>query len=261
MSSEKTLAIVIRVIDFSETSCIVTLFTRDFGKIGALAKGARRPKSPFEAAIDLLALCRIVFLHKSSDTLNLLTEAKLERRFRSGSRDLLSLYAGYYVAELLKELTDEGDPYPELFETANEVLQGLDHGLPTGRLILRFELAALQQLGHMPSLYDCVGCGNTVDLSRQSKVQFGMLSGGLLCARCRVGQRNVVQLQTRSIDVLRTFGEAGDAWRTCLVPPGNAGELRGVINQYISHLIGKKPRLHAFIHRGLTARFEPDVPR
>ena len=67
MPSEKVQAIVIRVVEFSETSCVVTLFTREFGKISGLAKGARRPKSPFESALDLLAVCRIVFLHKSSD--------------------------------------------------------------------------------------------------------------------------------------------------------------------------------------------------
>ena len=43
MSLEKTDAIVIRLVDFSETSCVVTLFSRDYGKIAALAKGARRP--------------------------------------------------------------------------------------------------------------------------------------------------------------------------------------------------------------------------
>lgn len=77
MPAEKTLAIVLRVVEFSETSCIATLFTRDFGKIGALAKGARRPKSPFDSALDLLAVCRIVFIDKSADVLDLLTEARL----------------------------------------------------------------------------------------------------------------------------------------------------------------------------------------
>ena len=104
MSSEKTLAIVVRVVEFSETSCVVTLFTRDFGKIGALAKGARRPKSPFESALDLLAVCRIVFLHKSSESLDLLTEAKLERRFRAATRDLVAslrrILRGRVVARL-----------------------------------------------------------------------------------------------------------------------------------------------------------------
>src|SRR6266513_5517661 len=99
MSSEKATALVLRVVEFSETSSILTIFTREFGKVRGLAKGARRPKGPFESALDLLCLCRIVFLRKSSDALDLLTEAKLERRFRP--RDLSSLYAGYYVAELL----------------------------------------------------------------------------------------------------------------------------------------------------------------
>src|SRR5512143_2186053 len=98
MSSEKATAIVLRTVEFSETSLILTLFTREFGKVRGLAKGARRLKSAFESALDLLALCRIVFLRKSSDALDLLTEAKLLRRFRPAGRDLLSLYAGYYVA-------------------------------------------------------------------------------------------------------------------------------------------------------------------
>ena len=122
MASEKTRAIVLRLVEFSETSLITTLFTEDFGKVGALAKGARRPKGPFEGALDLLALIRIVFLHKSSESLDLLTEAKLERRFRSAERDLPRLYAGYYVAELLNELTEPGDPHRELFRAADATL-------------------------------------------------------------------------------------------------------------------------------------------
>src|SRR5215207_7250550 len=114
MSSEKATAIVLRVIEFSETSSILTLFTREFGKIHGLAKGARRPKGPFESALDLLGLVRIVFLRKSSDALDLVTEAKLERRFRPASGDLSSLYAAYYVAELLSDLTEKYDPHPEL---------------------------------------------------------------------------------------------------------------------------------------------------
>src|SRR5215469_9956027 len=66
MQPEKALALVLRVVEFSETSSIVTLFSREFGKLRGLAKGARRLKGPFESALDLLALCRIVFLRKSS---------------------------------------------------------------------------------------------------------------------------------------------------------------------------------------------------
>src|ERR1700730_17326878 len=128
MSTEKATALVLRVIEFSETSSVVTLFTREFGKVRALAKGGRRPKGPFESALDLLALCRIVFLRKSSDALDLLTEAKLERRFRPARGDLAALYAAYYVAELLQELTDDHDPHPQLFDAAEQVLAALAQG-------------------------------------------------------------------------------------------------------------------------------------
>ena len=98
-----------------------------------MAKGARRPKGPFESALDLLGLCRIVFLRKSSDALDLLTEAKLERRFRPPGGELSNLYAAYYVAELLNELTDIHDPHPELFDVADETLRALAAARGTAR--------------------------------------------------------------------------------------------------------------------------------
>src|SRR5208337_3765335 len=137
MPAEKAVAIVLRTVEFSETSLVCTLFTREFGKIGALAKGGRRLKGPFESALDLLALSGIVFLHKSSDALDLLTEAKLLRRFRPAGRDLAGLYAGYYVAELLDGLTDEDDPHPELFDLADRTLAALSAGEPVARWVMR----------------------------------------------------------------------------------------------------------------------------
>ena len=88
MNSEKTDGVVLRIVEFSESSCIVTWFTRDFGKVTTMAKGARRRKNPYEGAIDVLSFSKIVFLHKRSDSLDLLTEAKLERRFRTAAKDL-----------------------------------------------------------------------------------------------------------------------------------------------------------------------------
>ena len=135
MSAEKATAIVLRVVDFSETSLVVTLYTREFGKIGALVKGARRLKGPFESALDLLAVCRIVFLRKSSESLDLVTEAKLHRRFRPSGHDLAGLWGGYYVAELLDSLTQEGAVSAELFDLAEQTLDELAAEGPVGRPI------------------------------------------------------------------------------------------------------------------------------
>ncbi|MFO0871630.1 MAG: DNA repair protein RecO [Pirellulales bacterium] len=246
MSAEKSLAIVLRVIEFSETSCVVMLFTRDFGKISALAKGARRPKSPFEAALDLLAVCRVVFLRKSSDALDLLTEARLERRFRAASRDLARLYAGFYVVELLREMTDQHDPHPELFDAAIAALERLDDSADVSVTLLEFEFAALRLLGHLPTLHECAGCGQP--LSAAGRVAFGFLAGGVLCPQCRAGQRAVVSVSAATLACMRVLAE----------PPGErsrvelgeqVGELRGVVNRYFTHLLGRPLRLPDWLAR------------
>jgi DNA repair protein RecO (recombination protein O) len=246
MSTEKANAIVIRAVDFSESSLVVTLFTREFGKIGALAKGAKRLKGPFESALDLLALCRIVFLHKTSDALDLLTEAKLLRRFRPFGRDLLNLYAAYYVAELLGELTDENDPHPELFDLADETLAVLTAGESVARCVIRFELGMLRILGHMPSLETCAECGAAVNAS--GRIAFGQIDGGVLCNRCRAGKTHVALV---SAGVLKTMAQLADpksqTWQRMELNSGILGELRGVMNHYLLNLLGHKPRMHEYL--------------
>ncbi len=281
MASEKTEGIVLRVVDFSETSCIVTWMTRDFGKITTMAKGARRPKSPFEAAIDVLAICRVVFLRKTSGAMSLLTEAKLERRFRSSATNLKQLYAGYYVVELLNILTDEGDSNPELFESAVAAIQLIDsdqiNDSQLSLSLLKFELKALNLLGHQPMLTKCVSCGR--EKTTLTRVQFGLNAGGVLCQSCRRGQSNIVSLSSEGLALMLSLvgGQIGsnrdnsDNWNLMgpdteyrenqngvgeavgLEEVGSAksqkelGEVRNLINRYITHLLGFPPRLHKFL--------------
>jgi DNA repair protein RecO (recombination protein O) len=246
MASEKATAIVLRTLDFSETSLIVTLFTREFGKIGALAKGARRLKNPFESALDVLTLCRIVFLHKSSDALDLLTEAKLLRRFRPAARSLAGLYAGYYVAELLGELTDENDPHPELFDLADETLEALAADGAVAKRVARFELCALTFTGHAPALGQCAECGASVGPA--ARIAFSTTGGGVLCGACRAGKTQIVSV---SAGVLRTMAQLADldshAWQRMEIDARTLGELRGVLNRYLADLLGRRPRMHQYL--------------
>jgi DNA repair protein RecO (recombination protein O) len=245
MSSEKTTAIVIRLIDFSESSAVVTLFTRDFGKITGLAKGARRPKSAFESALDLLAVVRIVFLHKSSDALDLLTEAKLERRFRAATRDLSRLYAGYYIAELLNDLTDAGDPHPELFDTADAALLALDGAGEVAAILVRFELSLLRLVGHLPELDACIECGTPI--ASTGRVAFGHLSGGVLCAKCRSGKRQVASVTAETVGVLRELVTSEAPWNESRIERQRLGEIRGLLNQYLANLLGRRPKMFAWL--------------
>ena len=128
MSMERAVALVLRTTDWSETSRIATLWTRELGKVRALAKGGRRLKSSFDSALDLLTVCGIVLLRKSSESLDLLTEAQVVRRFARLREDLSALYAAYYVAELLADWTEDHDPHPLLFDQALATLDRAGDG-------------------------------------------------------------------------------------------------------------------------------------
>jgi len=246
MSTEIATALVLRVVDFSESSCVVTLFTREFGKISGLAKGARRPKGAFDSALDLLCLCRVVFLRKSSEALDLLTEAKLLRRFRLCDNNLSRLYAGYYVAELLSELTDEYDAHPLLFDTAERTLLRLGDGPSVGRSIAQFELAALRILGHHPALDQCADCGRKIRPG--DRIPFAQTAGGVLCPRCRPRHTQVVQVSETVIQVLKQLTETkNDTLVPAEIDRRTGGELRGVLNHYMTRLLGRPPRLQRYL--------------
>ncbi|HEX8198867.1 MAG TPA: DNA repair protein RecO, partial [Isosphaeraceae bacterium] len=242
----RTHALVIRSVDVFETSKVLTLFSRELGKVSALAKGARRLKSPFQAALDLLSVCDIVVLHKASEALDLLTEAALVERFDSLRRDLAALYAGYYIAELLNDLTDHHVPHPKLFDAAVITLRHLgDPALRPWR-VLRFELACLRELGLMPALDACVHCGAAV-AGRGEAVAFGLATGGVLCPGCRPGQPHVATLSGRTLEAIRRLAAPGASWRDLPAEATSLAPIRGTLGAVISHLLGRRPRLLPYL--------------
>jgi len=252
---EKTEAMVIRVADFSETSRVVTLFSREFGKIAAIAKGGRRLKGPFEAALDLLATCQIVFLRKPSASLDLLTEAKLISRFRPPGRDLHSLYAGYYVAELLSGLTEDYDPYPVLYDHATLALQQLAEDGDVRPVLLRFEMVLLREIGQMPVVDRCVSCDARVNTDPQTESQadpqpqrqfsFWVLSGGLICSHCQKPEYGSPMITAETAALLTRLAEPGV--ETSELPMDRYSELRRVVTPAICHVLERRPKMLRFL--------------
>ncbi len=242
MSAEKATALVLRTTDWSESSRIATLWTREFGKVRALAKGGRRLKSNFENALDLLTLCRIVFLRKSSDSLDLLTEAQVIQRFPRLRTDLAALYAAYYVAELLAEGTRDYDPHPLLFDEALDTLQTLG-GAECGPRVARFEMVLLREMGYSPVLDHCAGCGGSV---AETELAFSAAANGVLCRRCRSGQRDSRPLSPATWRTLQELATPGDAWRRVWGAQVRA-EVRQLLGQYVTYLLGRRPRLLSYL--------------
>ncbi len=150
---------------------------------------------------------------KASEALDLLAEAAPVERFPSLRRDLAALYAGYYIAELLTDLTDLHDPHPKLFDAARITLRHLGDAELRSRRILRFELACLRELGLMPSLDQCAQCGG--DVRPRGRCPSGSSSGGVLCEACRPGQPHVVSLSAGDLEAIRVLASpetTGASW-------------------------------------------------
>ena len=246
MPAEKTLAIVIRTSPFGETSSVVTLYCREFGKLRALAKGAWRPKSSFDGGLDLLSISQVLVLRKASGGLDLLTEAALDRRFRVGG-SLPAVLGGLHVAELLDVLTADADPQPELFDVAAATLRRLSDWrgdeAPLSALLLRAEFTMLRLVGHAPETGCCVECGG--GMPAVGRTAFGMLEGGTLCDRCRGGRRAVVSVSAAAVALLRRLQDPRAAVADDQIPPAVAGEARAVMTTYLSHLLGRPTRVAA----------------
>lgn len=245
MPTAKAEGLVLRGTDYSETSRIATIWTREFGKTRVLAKGARRPKSAFESALDLLTHCSIVLIRKTGGGLDLLTEARALERFAGLRRELAALYAGYYVAELLCDLTQDDDPHPALFDEALATLRDLGQpGVNANARLLRFETALLRELGYEPQLEACAGCRKP--LPNEPTLLFSAAAGGLICGECR----------TPAGGRWRLSAVAVEAWRKLLAEPEHTPspgpttrELRGALGSYVSHLLGRRPRTLAFLEK------------
>lgn len=245
MAAEKAEALVLRTTDWSETSRIATLWTRELGKVRALAKGGRRLKSNFDNALDLLTVCGIVFLRKSAGSLDLLTEAQVTRRFPRLRQDLSALYAGYYVAELLDALTQEYDPHPEVYAEALAALE--EFGPETAETasvpvrLARFEMVLLSELGYRLVLDACATCGGPVG---ETGMSFSAAAGGVVCRECR--PRSAQPLSPLGLAGLRSLAGASQQWRRPWSGPERA-EVRQVLGHYISHLLGRRPRLLPYL--------------
>jgi DNA repair protein RecO (recombination protein O) len=249
MAAEKAQALVVRGTDWSETSRITTLFTREFGKVRALAKGGRRLKSNFDCAFDLLSVCQIVFLRKASGGLDLLTEARLDEQFPVLRQNLRALYAGYYVAELLADGTQDYDPHPVLFDAALGALRDLGKGNEPAAVVSAFELVWLRELGYSPRLDACATCGSQVLPEGNLRAVFSPSAGGALCPACGPVAADRRWLTAAALAALRDLTAAveSDNPVSLELSPAVREELRPVLGQTVSFVLGRRPRLLGYV--------------
>ena len=181
-----------------EADLLITLFTREQGKVRAVAKGARRSTSKLVGHLEPLTQGRFSMSHgKNLDYIN---QAQVTESFAEIKGDLGALTKALYVAELVDGFGAEANPNPALFTLAVDTLHAIMQH-PESEWPLRFfEIHLLAVSGLMPELYQCVECRQTLTPGEH---RFSPSVGGTLCTVCQPEKAHVRPLSLRALKVLR----------------------------------------------------------
>lgn len=222
-------AVVLGRLDYSETSQVIVLMTRDHGKVRGIAKGIKRgTKQRFAAAIDLMELGSVVLSARPDrpSTLANVTEWTQTRSMLGLREKLVRLQSGQYVCEITGALTEDWDPHPRLYDALVDTLVSLGDADEPWVLVTGFQRRLLEEIGSCPRFDTCVLCGRTDGLTH-----FSSFEGGMLCRHCEP-----VHVEKREVGpiTLARLTETGDGDLT----PGFE-----LLDYHISHLMGKAPKL------------------
>jgi DNA repair protein RecO (recombination protein O) len=179
--------IVLRVTDYSDRDALLTVLSRNHGKLTVKARGLRRKNSPLVAPCQLLAYGEFtLFEYRGMYTIN---EAHSIELFTALRRDLTKLSLGTYFAQVAEVISQEDLPNPELQSLLLNCLYGLSKlNLDEPFVKSVFELRAACLAGYTPDLYGCHICGS------QSPDRFDLSAGQLECRGCRDGMSNGIRM-------------------------------------------------------------------
>jgi len=247
-TSHKTEAIALRFLDYGESDRIVTFYTRDYGKIRGIAKGARRSRKRFANALEFFCCSQIVFSRKGPDTLALIEESRVHQYFENIRTDLEKTLMSSYLIELTDQFTLEDKRNAEMFQVLYDFLEQIDIGACNETLLRFFEIRLLKHAGYQPVLDRCVAC--QVPVNGKDVYHFQARAGGIRCGACR---------QTGEASLPVSPGTAKTLLMGCDIDPAkinrllmseqSARESRQMLMHFIRHLLGKELKSHQVLNQ------------
>jgi len=240
-------AICIRATDYSETSQIVTFFAKASGKISAIAKGSKRPKSPFGGPIEILSYGRIVFSDSQRERLATLTEFEQQSGFETMGSNVFALNCSLFGAELVNKLTDDYDPHPELFDSflrflqdANKIRDTLHASRDSLVLLILFQLSLLKEIGLQPVLNACVNCKTSLSTD-WPQCYFSSAANGLICRDCEGSfpdKISVTKTVANCLGNLKLIAETGEK---------TLNEIEKVLVYHFTEILGRRPKMAKYV--------------
>ncbi len=183
--------------DFSETSLILVLISRNHGKISLLAKGIKRPQKKTAGGIDILDKIGANF-SINLDGLGLLHEFSHKNSWRELRTDIKKWYAGLFITEIVNLSTKELLPIPEIYDLLNKTLDSIANAesqQDLGRIIVNTTLMLLHYVGYKPELRSCVICHHP--FTPNDWLFFSASSGGMVCRDCEAPIMEKIRIEHR----------------------------------------------------------------
>ncbi len=194
----QTEAIIIKKTKLGEADRILTLYTPDRGKIQAVAKGVRRPRSKLAGHLELLTHS-LVSLARGRN-LDTITGSQTIDSFLPLKNDLQLASYALYATELVNQFTADHIENRPLFQLLLETMQQLCQAGDIELVLRYFELQLLNQVGYRPQLQQCVACHQP--LTPVSNL-FCSSIGGILCPDCGPDQPSTSPVSVNALKVLR----------------------------------------------------------
>jgi DNA repair protein RecO (recombination protein O) len=239
----QTEAVVIKKIKLGEADRILTLYTSEYGKIDAVAKGVRRPKSKMAGHLELLTYSQIRLARGRN--LDTIIGSQTIESFLTLKNDLWLTSYGLYAAELLYQFSASHVPNLAMFKLFLDTLKYLSEA-GNSELILRYyELYIVDNSGYKPQLRECVGCRNEIKPEINA---FCSRSGGVLCPGCRFEYPDSFPISVDALKVLRLFQKSNfDIVNRLKCNLELSRELKGVLGNYIRYLLEKEVKSAAWL--------------
>ena len=237
-----------------EADLLVTMFTRDQGKVHAVGKGARRSTSKLMGHLEPLTAVKLFLAHGRS--MDIISQAEVINSFSTLKEDLTGITKGQYLAEMVDGFGAESSPNPSLFQLMIDTLRVIE-AAPESEMALRyFEYHLLQVSGLMPELYHCVECREELEPDAH---RFSPNVGGTLCLTCSPEDAHLRPLSLRALKVLRLLDRSQLA-EACKLSINGAlsNELKSLLSTTVSYWLGKEIRSNSFLEH-LRNETPPEV--
>ncbi len=238
----KTEAIVLKHTNLGEADRILTLYTPNFGKLRAVAKGVRKPKSKLGGHVELLTRSAMMFAHGRN--LDIVTQSQTIDSFLPLRNDLWKTSCAFYLAELVDSFTEEQDENYPLYRLLLDALHWLENA-DAGLSLRYFEIHLLDHSGYRPQLLWCARC--TGPLEPVTNL-FSADAGGVLCPMCGHGDPFARPVSVNTLKVMRFFQSSDYASsRRLRIDPELSVELEQVIRYYLRYLLEREVKSVEFL--------------